>query len=394
MERSEDHGQIAVALAELRPTPRAEFTRELDEWATAAFPRPSRGGRVRLGAPIVWLRALNPRRLALAGAAAALVAIAIATVVIAGNDSRRGPVALDTAPSKGPTGHQAPSVPFAESLPVHPGRSAGGDASDGSGPYIRPFSRKLPRAANFNALAAGDTSAASTEGESLHFHSRHRAIKHAAEIDLRADPADVSDDSGAVFRAVHAAGGIVLHSSTTAGTDAGARFEMLIPSPKLGDALADISAIDEVRYRREASDDITAPTVTTGEQLRESRARVDSLLTELAGAETEAEREVIEIQLHTERRHAAALRSQLTRLHRRVQYARVQVRIEGDASVTGGGAWGPGDAFHDAGHILGIAAGVTLVGLAVIAPLALLFLLAWLAQRLWLRSRRERALDT
>jgi hypothetical protein len=33
------------------------------------------------------------------------------------------------------------------------------------------------------------------------------------------------------------------------------------------------------------------------------------------------------------------------------------------------------------------------VGLAVVAPLTLLCFLAWLARRLWLRTRRERALD-
>jgi hypothetical protein len=66
---------------------------------------------------------------------------------------------------------------------------------------------------------------------------------------------------------------------------------------------------------------------------------------------------------------------------------------ESGASQGSDDARGIGDAFHDAGHILGIAAGVIVIGLAVVAPLALLCLLAWLAHRLWLRTRRERALD-
>ena len=40
-----------------------------------------------------------------------------------------------------------------------------------------------------------------------------------------------------------------------------------------------------------------------------------------------------------------------------------------------------------------VAAGVTLVGLAVLAPIALLALLVWLTRRAWVRQSRERALE-
>ena len=222
--------------------------------------------------------------------------------------------------------------------------------------------------------------------------SRNREIERSAEIGLLADPTDVAEDSAKVFAAVHDANGIVLHSTTSSGKNGGARFELLIPSARLGDALAAFSSIDEVRSRHEATDDITKPTVTVSEELQDSQARVDSLLAQLSSAEVESEREAIAAELHAERGHAARLRNQLARLHQRTTYSRVLVRIQSGASTESDGTWGIGDAFHDAGHILGIAAGVTLVGLAVIAPLALLCLLAWLAQRLWLRGRRERAL--
>lgn len=54
---------------------------------------------------------------------------------------------------------------------------------------------------------------------------------------------------------------------------------------------------------------------------------------------------------------------------------------------------GVSDGLHDAGRILAIAAGVAVVSLAIIAPLALVFLLAWLTYRAWVRSRREQALS-
>jgi len=43
--------------------------------------------------------------------------------------------------------------------------------------------------------------------------------------------------------------------------------------------------------------------------------------------------------------------------------------------------------------VLATAAGVTLVGLAVLAPFALIALLAWLVRRAWIRQGRERALE-
>lgn len=383
MERSEDYGNVAVALAEMRPAPRSEFAAELDERVAAGFQHPQRTRRLSLIA--TRLPSFTPRRLALVGVGVGLAAIAVATALIAGNDSRPASVALDSSKSKPP--HQI-QLSALGTKPAHPTTSGAGHDVQAA-PEIESFSRESHSSVNGSAAYIP----AQQRTPNVLIRPAHRAVKHAAEINLLADPAAVTADSAKIFRAVHDVDGIVLHSSTTAGTDAGARFEMLIPSTKLSDALASISAIDEVRYRREASDDITAPTVATGEKLRDSRARIDSLLTQLAGAESEAEREVIEIQLRGERRQAAGLHSQLARLHRRIQYARVQVRIESDPKRDSGGAWGIGDAFHDAGHILGIAAGVTLVGLAGIAPLALLCLFAWLAQRLWLRGRRERALD-
>jgi hypothetical protein len=367
MERFSDHNDLATALAEVRPAPHDYFAQELDERVAAGFPRRSRLAGSPLAGFAAWIRGLPPRRLLFAASATALAAIAIATVVIASSGS-------------GPSGSRPATGLLSQFTPVNPDDSFG-----------------LGRASN--------SAAASSEAESgvQYTHSRangglanlshHREIERSAEIGLLADPADVSEDSTKVFAAVHDANGIVLHSTTSSGSNGGARFELLIPSVRLGDALAAFSSIDEVSSRHEATDDITKPTVAVSEELQDTQARVDSLLAQLSGAEVESEREAIAAELHAERAHAARLRNQLARLHQRTTYSRVLIHIQSGNSTESGGAWGFGDAFHDSGHILGIAAGVTLVGLAVIAPLALLLLLAWLAQRLWLRSRRERALD-
>jgi hypothetical protein len=405
MERSRDHDKIATALAEARPAPREAFAEELDERVTAGFPRRSRVARSLLTGFAQWTGTRSPMRLSFAGATVGLLAIAIATVVIASSDSGSRPIAIDSGPTTPlPSTQDSKAVPHgaANGVPqiAAPESSGGAQYSDAVPQIAAPASSGPGRAVSPPAVNSSEAESSIQYSPShpakaggLADLSHRREIERSAEIGLLAEPANVADDSAKVFAAVHDANGIVLHSTTSSGKNGGARFELLIPSLRLGDALAAFSSIDEVRSRHEATDDITKPTVTTEEELQDVQARVDSLLAQLAGAEAESEREAIAAELHAERDHAARLRNQLARLHQRTTYSRVLVRIESGASTDSGGTWGIGDAFHDAGHILGIAAGVTLVGLAVIAPLALLCLLAWLAQRLWLRSRRERALD-
>jgi hypothetical protein len=379
MERSNEYDDVAVALAEVRPAPRAGFAAELDELVAAGFPRKSRFGGLQTIA--AQMRGFSPQRLLVASGATALAAIAIATVVVTSVDSGSGPIAMKQhAAVKQPAAE--PSVQFSKPTPKAAVPEIAGRATESSAAAAPGDSSEIQSS---SAIPPSHTSLSRTP---------HRDIERSAEIGLLADPADIAGDSARVFSAVHDARGIVLRSTTTAGRNAGAHFDLLIPSARLGDALTAFSAIDEVRSRHEATADITKPTVAVGEELRGSRARVDSLLAQLASAEAESERDAIEAELRGERRHAARLRSQAARLHQRADFSSVSLRIEaGPSSGMAGGGWGIGDAWGDAGHILGIAAGVTVIGLAVIAPLALIVLLAWLAHRLWLRACRERALD-
>jgi len=353
MERFSEHDELAVVLAELRPTPEAEFAAELDAWVTAGCPPRSRARRL---LPLSGsLRIPRPRQIAFGAGVTALIAVAIATALISTTDSG------------------------------NPARMAIDRSSGGS--LLNAFSGPVSESTSPEGASAVEAQAA--------FPSSGRAIERSARIALLADPEDVADDSAQVFAAVHDAHGIVLRSNTTQGAAgrAGATFDLLVPSARLNDALAAISAIDEVGSRHDATTDITAPTVAVGKRLHETRAGIDSLLSQLASAETESEREALEIELRRERGHAAALQAQLAHLHRRTHYSHLSVRIETGDSPASTGAWGFDDALGSAGHILGVAAGVTLVGLAVLAPLAILALLAWLAHRTWLRIRREHALS-
>ncbi len=389
MERSRDYDDIAAALAETRPSPSPDFTAELDALVATGFQPAPHSRRNPLTALAARLRELSPQRLLFTTGGTALAAIAIATVVVASVDSRSTPTVIEGDRSPSRENRLLPETPALSSPTTKSSAAEGEAASAGTGEGA---------AGSSSGVQLEDVVPSSRDTNSnldLLSRATHRDIERSAEIGLLAEPADVADDSAEVFSAVHDARGIVLHSTTTAGRNAGAHFDLLIPSAKLGDALAAFSAIDEVRTRHEATTDITAPTVGLEELLRDSRAKVDGLLSQLTATETESEREAIEIGLRHERHHAAVLRARLDKLRRRADYSRVSLRIESSASATNstGSGWGIDDAFHDAGRILGIAAGITLIALAVIAPVALILLLAWLAHRLWLRTRRERALD-
>ncbi|MGV1047322.1 MAG: DUF4349 domain-containing protein [Solirubrobacterales bacterium] len=388
MERSEND-LLLTTLNSLRPAPSPAFAAELDERAAAGFPPLSHPASAPFSRLAAWLAALSPRRMLLAGGATALAAIAIATVVVAGNGAGPSHVAGNGAGTSSSSGGE----PLSDFNPIDGG--AVESSASGSMESVAPTAKP--------SAGAAVESEASQALSQLHPNTgpyasgaKHRDVERAAEMVLGTEPSEVGEAAGKVLEAVHQYDGIVLNSSVRGGSegDAGARFDLLIPSARLSDALAAFSGIAEVRSRHEASNDITAPTNTVGEQLQDSHARIDGLLNQLAGSETEAEREAVEARLRSERRHAATLKSQLSNLQRRANLSHVSVRIETGASnaPSGGNGWGVGDAFHDAGHILAVAAGVAIVGLALLAPIALLALLAWLGNRVWVRQRRERAL--
>jgi hypothetical protein len=391
---------LIADLQALRPTPRPRFAAELDERAAAGFPRRGRKGvpafsfAMRMKWPEHPLRVLIP-----VGGVAALAIILVSSLIVASEhdpgphdnlallESQRKPAA---APPNGPDRAAAGGS-------VSPHKETSAEAASGV-QYGAEVPSVASEASAGGAVAGGAVSGtAAPELEPFTEQIHRRAVEYSAEVVLAADPGDVSEDSSQVFEVVHAHDGIVMRSSTREGKpgQAGARFELLLPSDGLSDSLAALSAIDEVRSRHEATTDITAPTVSTGELLRDSQARIGSLLAQLEGAETEGEREAVEAELSQERRHRARLRGSLQHLQHRAAFSRVSLRIETgkQQESSDSGAWGIGDAFDDAGQVLTVAAAVTLIALAILGPIALIALLAWLSHRAWVRRERRRVLS-
>jgi hypothetical protein len=399
--------KLAATLSALRPAPRPAFTAELDDRVAAGFPRQTASTASLLSRVVERLRGLSPRRALVPAVATALVALVAATLIVAtgsGDSDSADQVAIAPT-SAGRTqatlqerlSKQRTDPQVEEFFEGQPEKSKQSNF-DAAGPVVRNSGSVAVEASGTAVHSQIRPSFQGLNNRSASYASAapHRDVERSAEMVLGADPAEVSDDAAKVFAAVHAVNGIVLRSSTSGGPAgrAGAEFELLIPSARLGDALAAFSGIAEVRSRHEATNDITAPTVNLSERLQDSKAKIESLLNDLAATETEAERDAVEAQLRTERSRAAFLRSQLSNLQRKASFSRVSLRIETGAtsSSSGGGGWSIGDALHDAGHILAVAAGVAIIGLAILAPLALIAALIWLANRAWVRRGRQRAL--
>ncbi len=451
-----DDDTLFAELQALRPTPRPEFTTELDERAAAGFPRRSSPSTAAM--PFARLadrwRALSPRRRLVPALTVALAALMVATAVVAiaqsGTKSNPGEEAvLGMVPAPGESGRSADesATSGAPKLDAKKGEThhgGNGGAGGGNNPNETVYETAMPsvtsepsRGAKSSAEAApaeGGGSEAGAEEEAFGEEEgepaeeaeeaggaaaelpptaptltpldaeapplTHRDIERSAYVVLGTKPGEVSGAAAQVYEAVHAAHGVVLHSKVQSGSAGatGAYFELLIPSRKLDDALSAFSQIAEVRERHDATDDITAPTVGAAEELRDSNASLEGLLKELGQVETEAERESVEARLREERRQHAAIRARLDHLGKRASMSEVTVRIvtSHGAGATppskDDGSWGVGDALHDAGHILTIAAGILLIALAVLAPIALIVLIAWAANRVRMRRLRERTL--
>lgn len=365
--------ELATELRELRETPGEEFAGELDTRAAAGFPGTRRvadwlsGISERAGAAGTRRRLLP----ALAGATAVFV---VGTAVVA--TTREG------GSNEGASRITSGSMPESATQRDPGGSAAAAPSGDEQDLGRSQTTLPVPLPPD-PGIAPG---------------ARSRKVERSAEIVLGTEPQGVQEVAGDVLRVVGRYRGFVLSSSVRDGAEgeAGADFQLMIPSGRLSPALADLSELAEVRSRNENTVDITAPFVSARERLRDSRAEAAGLLRQLAQADSDAERASVKAQLRIVRGRIAAFRAEVRRLDRRASFSRVSLAVvTGEQSAilpTGEDEWTVGDALHDAGRVLAVAAGVALVSLAALLPLALLVGAAWLARRSYLRHAREATL--
>jgi hypothetical protein len=229
-----------------------------------------------------------------------------------------------------------------------------------------------------------------------------RKLTQAAQLQLSSSGNKIDTVSQELFNVVGLYHGIVKTSQiTAAGQNGYAYFGLSIPSSNLQRALSALSTLHyaHVVSRTDATQDVNGQYNGLVRKLGDDRALRTSLLKQLANATTQAQ--IISLQAQIKDAEAAIARDEaaLAALNHRINYSAVDVQINAAPIVpltpAGGSSHGftLGTAWHDAIHVLTVAAGVSLIALAILIPLGLVAaLIAWIAY--WVRRRRrEAALD-
>lgn len=394
-----------------RHAPEPDFAAQLDEWAAAGFPRaarPAHGdeeeGESALARIRDRLQAVPPRRLLapVAGVATLLVAVAVG-ISVSDQIGRSG-----GAPEAGPT-NSAGSGGGGQAAPAQNRGRRIPEARD-----LRQLQPKLdtpfvqggnPNIQYGTAAAAGSPGAIGSV----------RKVAQNADLVLSTDPQNVRHVADGVVQVVDRYHGYVVSSDVTsgrtpgpvplegdasrssAGQEGSGRFELRIPAGKLQPALADLSGLAHVTSRTEGVVDVTKRFDSAQQQVDDLEVQRTHLLRQLADAFTLTEQQSIKQRLAIVEQQLAGARNHLGHVQQRIHLVPVSVEVLGQKGIDkgdgGGGGWSVGDAFHDAGRVLTVIAGILLISAAVLGPIALLVALGWFGARVILRLRRERALD-
>jgi Domain of unknown function (DUF4349) len=353
------------------PTMTPDFRARLDERVENGFARAggARGGR--LGA-LLSGGALRER---FAGRRALIPALGVAGCLLAAL------VAVVLVTGRGGGGDDAPTATHLRQS----GGGAGESAGSAPAPELATPSTKSGDAADQAATAPSPAAPSASGG---------RHVERTTRLELTTT--DVQRVADGVVRATQAAGGYVQLSQVRTGDgNGGATFVLRVPTAKLDDALASLSKLGHVRAMEQSANDITGVYDGAQARLADARAERRGLLRALAKATTAQEIASLKARIADNRRELNRVQSEFNAVRRRATYATVQVDVIGrerKQPAAPGGSWSPGDAWHDAVRVLEVAAGVALIGLAILVPVALLGGAAGLGARTLRRRRREAAL--
>ena len=344
-------------------------------------------------------KAPRPRRRAwLWGPAAGLATAMVVAVVVLASGGRSGssPSLLhvttsSSSASASPTPAGKVPVPSAGYKPAVPtaARTPSFDATSRSAPAA---SAGAPAPA---ALSRNQTAV-------LQPPSNGRKIVQSAQLALTTAPSRVDAVAQEVFDVVGQERGVVKSSNVTAtgGPGGYAQFELSIPSSALPQTMAALSTLRYARVasRTDTTQDVNDQYQSDARALAEARALRTSLLKQLANAGTAAQTTSLTTQIHDADASISSDEASLRSLGHQIAYSQVSLTINGGlVPVPAHGNSSSGftlhQAAHDAGRVLTVAAGVVLIGLAALVPLALLGAMgSWILVAVR-RRRREQALD-
>ena len=162
------------------------------------------------------------------------------------------------------------------------------------------------------------------------------------------------------------------------------------------ETLARLRELAHVRARSAGTQDVTGSFDALVARLSDARAVHRATLHALRRTSDPALVASLRRRLDALRARIAREQRALDALRRSTGLARVEVDLDttraGTIAPPSGGAWTPRDALRDAARVLEVAAGVILVALAALAPVALLAALGAAAGRVLRRRRRDAAL--
>jgi hypothetical protein len=379
----ENLAQLALELREQRPGPTAEAQAGLDELAAAGFPPRASDRferlRVRVTDASRRLRERGALRLVPALGAASVFVVAMGIGVSQSGLLGGGQNGAGTTQEV-----QAPSVP---------------PAQRGAGETAQPTSKATGQRLRAGSGLRVDLGAANSTTESSVPLTR-RKVAQTVDLDLSTSPDDFRNAADGVLDVVRDHRGFVVRSNVSGG-DPGvsgaergrASFTLRIPAGELSAAMGDLSDLGHVVSRSDGTVDITKRFVSARERIDALTAARDRLLQQLGEAATFTEQQSLRARLRIVEARLADAHQDLARAQQRVHLVPVSVTITADRKADSGGAWTIGDAFHDAGQVLTVTAGVALVGGAALLPFALLAALVAGGRREWVRRQRNRALD-
>ena len=363
--------ELALLLADERPGADPVFAHTLDERVAGRFgdaARKADGSSGRSGWS-GWLAG---------GAAVALAACVAAVFVFASGVDHNG--------------SSSSSSSAAASSAVASPSSSGGAGGNESG-------AASSSAASGQALAPAATSSSARSPQPP---ANGRKTIQSAQLNLSTSASRVDDVAQEAFDVVGQENGIVNRSSVTqtGGSDGSAFMQLSVPSSALGQTMTKLSQLTyaHVSSRTDNSQDVNNHYVRVKRQLADAQALRTSLLKQLAKAFTTEQVDSLKAQIRDVERTISSTESALAALNHRIAFSNISLTINAGVepqTVPSGhsGGFTIRKAVHDAGRVLVVVAGVMLIALAVLLPVAALAALAWWVGGMLTHRRRERALD-
>lgn len=370
--------EIALLLTAERPQARPGFAESMDERVGRRFaavaPPAAKKPRRRWPSAGIWEAA---------GAMVAGVAVIVGIAILAGGHNGSSSESSSSAASYGSFSSTAAS---SSSPPAHRAPA--------------PFSSEKSAASAPATTTASSGSAAGAP--TVQPPTTGRKVVQSAQLQLAAAPNRIDDVAQEVYNVIGQLNGIVEHSTVTQtqGSDGSADFQLSVPSASLGQAMSRLSSLQyaSVLSRTDASQDITDAYGAAQRALSDARALRTSLLKQLANASTTEQINSLQAQIRDAEASISSDEATLARLNRQVGFSQLGLDISAQPAPPPAphhsGGFGIGRAAHDAGRVLTVAAGVGLIALAGLTPVALIAALLWWVGSAVRRRRREQALDS